>query len=143
MNTESIIGSQFPKKVIPLIDSSRKSIDIIVFDWRWYPQDPGASVQLFNQSIVRAVRRGVAVRAIANNDEIIKVLNGCGVSARRLRMKNLVHVKLMIIDGECAILGSHNYTQSAFTMNLEISTILRSSESVLDYVDFFRNLWDS
>jgi hypothetical protein len=29
---ESIVGSQFPKKVIPLIDSAKKSIDIVVFD---------------------------------------------------------------------------------------------------------------
>ena len=67
---DTIIGKEFPDKVIPLIDNAKYTIDIVVFDWRWYPQDPGASVQLFNQSIVRSVRRGVKVRAIANRNQI-------------------------------------------------------------------------
>jgi hypothetical protein len=47
---EAISGKQFPEKVIPLLDNSVKSIDIVVFDWRWYPNDPAASAQLFNQA---------------------------------------------------------------------------------------------
>jgi len=41
---EYISGREYPVKVIPLIEQSVKSIKIIVFDWRWYPQMPG---QLF------------------------------------------------------------------------------------------------
>lgn len=136
-----IIGSQFPTILIPLIEDSKKSIDIVVFDWRWYPQDPGASCQLFNQAIVRAARRGVKIRAIANNDEIVKTLNDCGVFARRLKTKNLVHVKLIIIDQKYVILGSHNYTQSAFTMNLELSTCFEPNEFMSEYQSFFDRLW--
>ena len=140
---DTIIGKQFPKKVIPLIDQAKTSIDIVVFDWRWYPQDPGASVQLFNQAIVRAVRRGVKVRAIANNDQIISTLNSVGVEAKRLVSKNLVHVKLMILDNEKVVIGSHNYTQSAFQMNFEVSVILDKSENISDFTSFFNNLWQS
>ena len=140
---ETIIGKEFPKKVIPLIDNARKSIDIIVFDWRWYPQDPGASVQLFNQAIVRATRRGVKVRAIANNDEIVKVLNANGCEAKKLLTKKLVHSKLMIIDDEIVITGSHNYTESAFQMNLELSVILDNLEKITDFSNFFQNLFSN
>jgi phosphatidylserine/phosphatidylglycerophosphate/cardiolipin synthase-like enzyme len=140
---ETIIGKEFPKKVIPLIDQSKTSIDIVVFDWRWYPQDPGASVQLFNQAIVRAVRRGVKVRAIANNDEIVNILNQNGCHAKRLLTAKLVHPKMMIIDNEIAIIGSHNYTQSAFQMNLEISVILRGREEIKRLIEFFNNIYDS
>ncbi len=65
---ETIIGKEFPQKVIPLIEQAKTSIDIVVFDWRWYPQDPGASVQLFNQAIVRAVRRGPGQPLPARSD---------------------------------------------------------------------------
>ena len=61
-----ISGSQFPKIVIPLIESAKSSIKVVVFDWRWYPHDAGKSVQLFNQSIVRAARRGCEVSGIVN-----------------------------------------------------------------------------
>lgn len=140
---EAIIGKQFPNKVIPLIENSKKTLDIIVFDWRWYPQNPGASVQLFNQAIVRATRRGVKVRAIANNEEIVKILNSVGCQAKRLLTKKLVHVKMMLIDGEIAIIGSHNYTESAFQMNLELSVILDPCEKIAEFSDFFTNLYNN
>jgi phosphatidylserine/phosphatidylglycerophosphate/cardiolipin synthase-like enzyme len=140
---QTIIGKQFPEKVIPLIDKSSKSIDVIVFDWRWYPQDPGASVQLFNQAIVRAVRRGVKVRVIANNAEIINVLNGLGCQAKKLASTKLVHAKMMLIDSETVVVGSHNYTQSAFQMNYELSVILEKPEDMSDYFSFFNNLYNA
>ena len=139
---EIIIGNEFPDKVIPLIKDAKKTIDIIVFDWRWYPQDPGSQVQLFNQAIVQAARRGVKIRAIANNDEIVKILNQNGCEAKKILTKKLVHCKIMIIDGEIIITGSHNYTQSAFQMNLELSVIL-FPEKITDFSNFFQNLYNN
>lgn len=138
---DSIIGKEYPKKVIPLIEHAKNSIDIIVFDWRWYPQDPGASCQLFNQSIVRAARRGVKVRAIANNDAIVNILKQVGCDAKILLTGKLVHPKMMIIDNEIAIIGSHNYTQSAFQMNYELSMILHGRENIENLIIFFNNLF--
>jgi len=140
-NCEVIIGRDFPKKVIPLIDSALSSIRIIVFDWRWYPNDPGNPVQLFNQAIVRAVRRGVKVDAIANSDDIISVLKSVGVNAKKLSAKNLVHAKLLIIDDISIVIGSHNYSQSAFTMNFEVSIYISYFNGVDYLIKFFNSLW--
>jgi phosphatidylserine/phosphatidylglycerophosphate/cardiolipin synthase-like enzyme len=138
---QTIIGKQFPQKVIPLIDEAKRSIDIIVFDWRWYPDDPGNPVQLFNQAIVRAVRRGVQVRAIINNDDITATLKSVGVNAKRFISQKLIHGKTMIIDGEIAIVGSHNYTQYAFTMNYEVSVLVEGREEIAKLTEFFNNLY--
>ena len=138
---QSIIGSEFPKIVIPKIDEAKNSIKIVVFDWRWYPNNPSNSVQLFNQSIVRAVRRGVRVSALANSDDIISTLKQVGVDAKRTFTKNLVHAKLMIIDDRIVIIGSHNYTQNAFTMNYEISSMFDDETSSKDFINFFKSLW--
>jgi phosphatidylserine/phosphatidylglycerophosphate/cardiolipin synthase-like enzyme len=140
---ETIIGREFPEKVIPLIEAAKKSIEIIVFDWRWYPQDPGASVQLFNQAIIRAARRDVKIRVIANCEDIIKILTGQNIEAKKLVSKKLVHCKLMIIDGQDIVIGSHNYTQSAFQMNYELSLILFGPENVAEFSSFFNNLFAS
>ena len=138
---ESIIGSEFPKKVIPLIDNAKHSIKICVFDWRWYPDNPGSPVQLFNQSIIRAVNRGVSVSAITNFVDIVSTLVSLGVKAKKLTSKNLVHAKIMIIDGQIVVLGSHNYTQNAFTMNYEISMMSDDIEFADPYIKFYASLW--
>lgn len=136
-----IIGKDFPKKVIPLIDSAKQSIRTVVYDWRWYANDPGSAVQLFNQALVRAVRRGVKIEAIANNDDIISILVSQGIEAKKVILKNTIHAKLMIIDDLIAVVGSHNYTQNAFTTNQEISVILPLSEADEDFNRFFNSLW--
>ena len=138
---KTISGREYPTNVIPLIEKAVTNINIVVFDWRWYPQDPGASCQLFNQAILRAVRRGVKVKAIANNDQIINILRKEGCEAKRLKTAKLVHCKLMIIDDKIAITGSHNFTQSAFNMNLELSVIIDGDSFQDSFINFFNNLW--
>ena len=138
---ETIIGKEFPKKVIPLIDNAKQSIDVIIFDWRWYPQNIGCSAQLFNQAIVRAKRRGVKIKVLANSDDIIKILKEIGCEAKKIISKRLLHCKIMIIDDEIAITGSHNYTQSAFEMNYELSVILKDRENIDDIIKFFKQIY--
>ena len=55
--TKTIIGKEFGPKVIPLIKQARKSIDIIVFDWRWYPDQIGSAIQRFNNAIITASKK--------------------------------------------------------------------------------------
>jgi len=138
---EAIIGKEFPEKVIPLIDNAKHTIDVVVFDWRWYPQNPGSPVQLFNQAIARAIIRSVIVRAIANTPQIIDTLKEVGVRAKKLETPHLVHCKIMIIDDQFLIIGSHNYTESAFLMNFEFSVIIDDEKVVNRAKYFFNNLY--
>jgi phosphatidylserine/phosphatidylglycerophosphate/cardiolipin synthase-like enzyme len=141
MQNEIIVGKNFPLKVIPLIDLAKKSIKTVVYDWRWYSNDSGNCVQIFNQAIIRAVRRGVKVEAIVNNDGIVSILNENGVIAKKISAQGLVHAKLMIIDDNIVIIGSHNYTHSAFVVNKEISVAFWEIPNIEDYNIFFHSLW--
>jgi len=55
--------------------------------------------------------------------------------------KGLMHTKLMLIDNEIAILGSHNYTMNAFTINYEVSVIIREKEVIERLKQYFDNIW--
>ena len=138
---QAIIGKQFPDKVIPLIENAKNSIKIVVFDWRWYPNDPANPVQLFNQAIIRAKRRGVDVKVITNINEIIKILSNEKIEAKKPLTPKLIHSKMMIIDDKILIIGSHNYTQSAFTMNHEASVVIESESELADFIKYFDNLY--
>jgi len=138
---QSIIGPQFSQLTIQKIDEAKQKIEIIVFDWRWYPNDPANPVQLFNQALVRAVRRGVRVRAIVNNESITQTLKALGIETKKLQGKSLVHAKIIIFDNKEAVLGSHNFTAPAFTDNLELSVLIDDESCVSDYLKYFDNLW--
>lgn len=127
--------------VKPLLDEANNSIDICVFDWRWYPSDPAGECQRFNLAILDAVRRGVTVRAIVNNQNVADILKQAGANTKKFRSAHLLHTKLMIIDDKIAITGSHNYTQSAFSANYEVSVIIEDEQVCNQLKIFFNNIF--
>lgn len=141
MSFETVVGSEFPKKVIPLINSAKKSIKIIVFDWRWYPNDLGGACQLFNNSVISAAKRNIPVKVMTNISDVIRILNSNKVLAKKPTSKGLLHSKLMIIDDEIVVLGSHNYTQNAFTMNQEVSVIINAKNQLDRFISYFDKIW--
>lgn len=134
---QAVIGKQYVAKVLPLIKGAKLSIKILVFDWRWYPDHPFSNASLFNQAILSAKKRGVSVQAVLNMADIVRLLQTYGIQARKVISKDLLHTKLMIIDDTICILGSHNYTASAFDKNYECSAIIIGAELVLPFLAYF------
>lgn len=141
LKMQALVGSDFPKYVIPLIDSAKKNIDIVVYDWRWYQDDPSHAVQQFNTALVRAVARGVQVRAVVNTPLLIKQLSDVGIWARQTKDKRTVHTKMMLVDRQKIVIGSHNYTRNAFGSNIETSIIAEIPEGQDRFAQFFENLF--
>ena len=138
---KTIIGSNFPKEVMPLIENAKKSIDIFVYDWRNYPDDLASIVQRFNQSIVRSVRRGVVVRAIVGNSAILQFCSVVGIKAVNPDCEGLVHSKFIIFDEKDVVIGSHNFTQHAFTKNQEVSTYIPDYSDIDNLQKYFDNIY--
>lgn len=138
---EIVIGGKYPEKIIPLIDQATKSLDILMFDWRWYKNDISNPVQLLNQAIVRAVRRGVRVRAITNYNELVTLLNTLNVNAKLWPKKSLLHSKCLVIDKMITVMGSHNWTHNAFCSNYETSFIQNDQEVSEQMTTYFNDIW--
>lgn len=138
---EIIIGKEFGPKVIPLIEQAKSSIFIIVYDWRWYPDQIGSTIQRFNNAIITSSKRGKEVKVITNRPYINRILPQLNIKVRKTHSKKTLHTKLMIIDNRIAILGSHNYTMNAFVINHEVSVILQDEQIVKRLILYFENLW--
>ena len=136
-----IVGADFPKTVIPLLNSAQRNIDIISYDWRWYANQPGHPVQQFNIALVRARQRGVMVRVVLNSKELLPLLNSLGIDARPLSDKRTLHSKLILIDEKIVIIGSHNLTRNAFAHNIETSLVVDIPEGNDRFSQLFKNLW--
>jgi phosphatidylserine/phosphatidylglycerophosphate/cardiolipin synthase-like enzyme len=136
-----VSGKQFPAVLIPLIDLAKNKINIVVYDWHWYENNSGNLIQLFNQAIIRAAQRGIKISAVVNNGHALNFLKAHGVNVKRLNSGKTMHAKLMIIDDETVITGSHNYTLSAFERNFEFSVILTELENIAQFNSFFENLF--
>jgi len=140
--TITIIGKEFPEVVIPLLQRAKNSVDIIIYDWRWYPDQIGSPIQRFNNTVISARKRSKRVRVITKSQPALKVLEQNKVLTKKWASKKNLHTKLMIIDQKIAILGSHNYTMSAFTINHEVSIVVFNQEVVKKLNKYFQNLWE-
>ncbi len=88
------------------------------------------------RSLLRAAKRGVRVRLLlpARTDVPVvrvvsrgyyEVLLKAGIEIYELE-RQLLHAKLMLIDGEQTVIGSANLDQRSFHRNFEINAIVRS-----------------
>lgn len=136
-----LIGRDFSRQVIPLIKNAKKSIKIMVYEWRWYPNEIGSKIQAFNQEILQANKRGVEVKAVVHKALIAEILRREKIKVRKIESSKVLHTKLMIIDDSIIILGSHNYTMNAFNINYEVSVILHDLETVKELKEYFKNFF--
>ena len=143
MQTEpvAVIGSKFPDIVIPLLDAAKHSVRVLVYDWRFYPTISGSPVSRFNAAVFAAVARGVGVRALVNNDAVAARLRVAKCDARVLHSARLLHTKMLLVDDTQLVIGSHNYTQNAFSLNEEASVLVTLPSSENDFASYFDALW--
>lgn len=140
VKNEILIGKQYTKEIVSRINSATKNIFVFMYDWRWYKNDFSCDMSLINQSLVRAVRRGVKVNAILNSSEVIETLQSLGINAVKWQDNHLMHAKAVIIDEWVSVIGSHNFSESAMGTNLEISQISEDEYTAKKLISYFLSL---
>jgi len=139
---QPIINKEIAEKAIPLIENAKKTIEVIVYEWRWYPGEIGTNIQQFNNAIINAAKKNVSIRVITQPDSTRKILKENGVQVKEFQSRKKIHTKLMIIDSQIIIIGSHNYTKNAFNLNEEVSLITNEPEMVKRSKQYFENIWE-
>jgi len=140
LKNEVLIGNQYPKELVSRINSATKNIYVFMYDWRWYKNDFACDMSQINQALVRAVRRGVKVNAILNSNEVIETLKSLGINAVKWNENKLMHAKAVIIDEWVSVVGSHNFSESAMGLNLEISQISEDEYTAKKIITYFLSL---
>ena len=98
--------------------------------------------------LVEAKNRGVDIKVVVDDvtlrsyPKTIQYLKANGIPVR-LDPKGGVttHAKIVIVDGEWIIIGSHNWTESALSNNNEYSVLIRSKSLAAKVEEYFDGLW--
>jgi cardiolipin synthase len=90
------------------------------------------------RALIKAARRGVRIRIVVpGKNDVPLVQRACTHLYRRLlelgveifeRQAVMLHSKLMLVDGEWALLGSSNFDALSLWVNLEFIAVIRSAE---------------
>lgn len=141
--TELTIGGAYGKRLVTLIDSAKRDILVMMFDWRWYSNDPFSDISQINHAFVRAARRGVKIRALTNYINVVEQLKEFGIQAKTWDSSKLMHSKSIVVDGAFVVMGSHNFTNNAMRHNVETSIFLHDEPLALELGKYFDGLWKS
>lgn len=140
---ELLIGKNYGESLKEAVRQANSSIDISMYDWRYYFDEPSQLLQQINIEIVAAIKRGVRMRVTLGSPTQIKELKQYGILAKKSKEGRLLHAKMVWIDQTYLYIGSHNFTKNAMHYNIEASVKIKTEEeAVKQRLDsFFSNLY--
>ncbi len=147
------IGQDYPNQVVPLLQNAQQTIEVVMYEWKWYTHEAAGGVEKFNLAFQGAARRGVKVRVLLNiesmghaltkiNTRTEQFLRLAGVEVKFGQIGTATHAKMIIIDQKILVLGSHNVSKGSFSKNQEASIIVEGGEAIRPYIDYFGLLWN-
>lgn len=123
------------------INNARHSIHAVLYLFSLYPNSPESKAMRLANALVSAQKRGVNVDIVLDNGNYsashgapaeagdnrlaYEYLTSHGVHACFADVPAIVHAKAVIIDSQTIIVGSANWSESAFDHNVEASVLAR------------------
>lgn len=147
-----LIGREYLKEIIPLVQSAESNIDILMYHWGYYSSNSKCEIQKLTLAIRVAATRGVKVRILIHsgspndnlrrkNSETVAHLGAGGAHVKYYKSSGTLHSKLILIDKTYAALGSHNFSKKSMGGNIETSILVEGSADIRRLCDYFINLW--
>ncbi len=155
-DSESLVtplpGQTFIIKLIEAISQIKYSLDIIQYQWNFYPGQPESNIQRLNRTVLAQAQAGKKVRVLLNkegrgqhlmaiNMKAAQFLGEAGIVVKFGRTFPITHAKLWIFDDDAVILGSHNLSSRSVTVNNEVSVLIKSRPVAVEYRRYFNALW--
>jgi len=133
-----------------LVRDARKCICIAMYIMKYDPRDPDDPVNDLLRLVAEKARRGVKVYVLLDDEtlreypETVAFLRSAGAEIRLDESpRRLMHAKLVIVDNETVLLGSHNWSESAMRYNHEASIATSDPGVVAEAVSYFKHLWEA
>jgi hypothetical protein len=150
-----LINEAYIEKAKLLINGAADSVSLMVFlatTGGGHGNSPGP-LQLI-EALEAAARRGVEVRVILDQDDggepyksyfinkpLVDRFRNNAVKVKFDEDDTLLHSKVLIVDENKVIVGSHNWTRASFYNTHEISVFVENGSLAVGFRDRFDTLW--
>jgi len=145
-------GQTFIDVLIKQIHEVKYSLDVIQYQWNFYPGRPGSKIQELNRAVLSQAQSGKKVRVLLNkegrgqhlmviNMKASQYLKESGAQVKFGKSFPITHAKLWVFDDDAVILGSHNLSSRSVTVNNESSALIKSRPVAREFKRYFELLW--
>ena len=146
--------NQFLSQALALIEQAKREICIATFKLEVNDKPRGRNLKNFFERLIEKRKSGVKINVLFNwhddrrsvaktNYYASQFLKNAGADVRYLQANRCCHAKLIIIDQEKVLLGSHNLSIRSCENNFELSYLIPDPETVSQvYSVFQRSFYD-
>lgn len=131
-------GQDGERLVLQTINDARQSIDLAM-----YNLSRGSIVK----ALAKASERGVQVRIISDQSKVnledLQKLLDANVPIRINTFDGKMHEKLMLVDGQTALVGSFNYTRASSEENDEVLLAIHDAALTGKWKEIFEKMWNN
>jgi len=155
----AVNGRDYYPAVEKAIQGAKESIYMVMYQVSLYSYDKASHVYNLVNELIQAHKRGVVVKVILdqnidfvgkrNIDEWVpegknawcfKVLKEAGIDVRYDDLTTYTHAKALVIDNEIIIMGSSNWSESAFNKNAEVNLLVKSKDLAKEILEYFKTI---
>lgn len=152
--TDLLVAREYLSRVPAILENAQFSIKVVQFVVQIKGKSAKMSSRELGIKLAAKVRDGVRVQALLNqagggwrapalNRQAAKWLQERSVEVRTPGPERTFHAKMIIIDDQIAIVGSHNWTPYALERNFEVSVVLRDPACVGKLARHFDQAWEA
>lgn len=160
-SVDLLFGPEYAEKVLSLVQSAQKRCWVAVYVASYSDSFEFSIQNRLFQALVERFKKGVDVKVILDesnewdvlknrpsekrstkNDAVFQYLNDNGVPVLMDSPSQTMHGKFVVVDDLWVVLGSTNWTYSALSKNVEVSTILKNESLNAEMQIFFEKLWN-
>ncbi|MFA5430875.1 MAG: phospholipase D family protein [Candidatus Omnitrophota bacterium] len=134
------MDNQFLPEAIALVKQARKEICISSFKLEISDKPRGRGLNDFFDEVITKAKEGIKVKVLFNwhddrrsvpktNEGAARSLRNHGADVRYLKNNRCCHAKILMIDREKILLGSHNLSIRSTQANFEMSYIIPDPET--------------
>lgn len=147
-----LIDEDYRKMLVQALSGARREIRIMQYRIQRKLGRGQTEDNLFLDTIKERVSKGVKVwliidyyprtgMAYKENLYTALILMDNGVYARYLKSSRVCHSKVVIVDQEIVIAGSHNWTTNSLRRNSEVSIMIKDKEEAKRLIEEFDRLY--
>jgi len=149
LQSELILNDEYFSVAHREIQNAKESIYLIAYLFLLYDYQDAYSNRLF-EDLIEAREKGIDVHVVLEypkpeymdeegpaNQKVYEKLKAAGIDVRFDKPERTTHSKVLIIDGETIILGSHNYSFDGLKYNNETSLLLRDKGKAERLIRYF------
>ncbi len=156
---KNISGREYYLAVKKTLQGAKESIYMVMYQVSLHPYDKTAKVYQLVEELIGAKERGVKLKVILDqnidfiaggdiykwatkgkNAWCFKALKEAGIDVEYDDLTTYTHAKAIVIDNEIVIIGSSNWSESAFTKNSETNVLIKSKDLASELLNYFKTI---